>query len=324
MINWYNKWSKDWKINTDVYWIEELWYYIKYPALVLLKEYFGSSFFSDISRWNHLLNLEETSPSKILGISKGVAREIKRMGLRIYHVEDIKDFIRKQGVDQFYNVIKGFEGEFGDRLGEYFGTRELGNLLTKISYLLDNGYTLKGLFQYINNVRVNQAIVSMNDILQLLYDYVRMSIDMEVGFIKYPKSLKLVHDVRSRDYQVILSKHEVELFKKRYENRKDLLYRNKEMGYEIVLPDEPIDVVREGQELRHCVASYVKKVVRQESLIVFMRKIEELEKPYVTIELNGEGTRILQARGKFDRKLNVKEQEFLKKWGEEKGMIYSI
>ena len=48
-------------------------------------------------------------------------------------------------------------------------------------------------------------------------------------------------------------------------------------------------------------AGYYKKVIRNESIIVFLRKRKDI--PYVTIEFDYETFEVLQARGKYNRGL---------------------
>ena len=67
-------------------------------------------------------------------------------------------------------------------------------------------------------------------------------------------------------------------------------------GIMIVVPQTADDLTNEGKTLCHCVRTYAERVARGETVILFVRKVEEPEKPYFTMEVsNG---RIVQLRGK--------------------------
>lgn len=61
-------------------------------------------------------------------------------------------------------------------------------------------------------------------------------------------------------------------------------------NYEIVVPQTPQDIIREGAEMHHCVGGYVNDVVQNKTYIVFVRNKENLTIPYITaqVKLNGE------------------------------------
>ncbi len=61
-----------------------------------------------------------------------------------------------------------------------------------------------------------------------------------------------------------------------------------------VLPGGEDDLKAEGQALHHCVATYAGRVEKGETLIVFIRKESEPDKPYFTMEWRG---KIIQCRG---------------------------
>lgn len=73
-------------------------------------------------------------------------------------------------------------------------------------------------------------------------------------------------------------------------------------GYVFLVPRRASDIRNEGRLQHHCVgrAGYIEKMDNRESFIIFLRKQEEPEVPYYTIETDG--TRIIQAYGAYDRK----------------------
>lgn len=64
------------------------------------------------------------------------------------------------------------------------------------------------------------------------------------------------------------------------------------------------ELMTEGQTLHHCVGSsdqYMKKMAAGETWILFLRKKEDLEKAYYTVEINMKDDRIIQYYSAFDR-----------------------
>ena len=61
-------------------------------------------------------------------------------------------------------------------------------------------------------------------------------------------------------------------------------------NYEIVIPQTPQDIVREGAEMHHCVGGYVNDIVQNKTYIVFVRNKLDLTVPYITaqVRLNGD------------------------------------
>ena len=70
--------------------------------------------------------------------------------------------------------------------------------------------------------------------------------------------------------------------------------------------------MEEGQALRHCVGTYVKKVALEKSTILFMRKAKEPDKPFCTIEVVGD--HVMQARIQQNADPPPKAKAFLSLW----------
>lgn len=90
----------------------------------------------------------------------------------------------------------------------------------------------------------------------------------------------------------------------------------KEKKFKIITPESGDDLIREGRILSHCVASYFRRVMNNQSKIYFMRKVETPKMPFVTIEVCG--NKIHQVSGKSNRRPSDTEQKFIKEWAIEK------
>lgn len=98
--------------------------------------------------------------------------------------------------------------------------------------------------------------------------------------------------------------------KKKYEYADDT--------YAIVAPNGIVDILVEGSMLCHCIGSgerYWGRIQSHETYILFLRKADDPEKPYYTLEIEPGGT-VRQKRTKFDRQNSDIEdaKKFLRKW----------
>ncbi len=138
------------------------------------------------------------------------------------------------------------------------------------------------------------------------FDYVRwireMGYDMRNEFNLYPRDFKKVHDEKSEEYvkfQDKKAKEDMERFNKLLGKlRKETLNAEpmnlKTGGLFIRLPEKLDELKTEGEFLHHCVGTYRDKVARGETMIFFIRKETEPDKPYYTLEWKG---RVVQCRG---------------------------
>ena len=76
-------------------------------------------------------------------------------------------------------------------------------------------------------------------------------------------------------------------------------------------------MAKEGLELRHCVKGYTERVINKKTNIVFIRKKEEIEKPFFTGEITNDDT-IQQIHGLCNRNVDTEPDliNFIVKWME--------
>jgi len=174
--------------------------------------------------------------------------------------------------------------------------------------------------EYICHDLYTQGIGEFNhNRLQQYIDYLDMQIKL-YGEIKekYPKHLATDHDIITLKYNTY-KKHSQDLVLLNVvENQKELLYQKGD--YSIILPTSTVDIVDEGINQSHCVASYVDKVLDNKTLILFMRRKESLGESLITIEVKDKT--ISQAKGFANRRPTQTEDAFIKQWAKEKKLNY--
>ncbi len=99
--------------------------------------------------------------------------------------------------------------------------------------------------------------------------------------------------------------------------------RFEEDAYMVTAPCEPDDLFMESQNMHNCVRIYTDSVARGQCKIYFLRKKKEPDKSFGTIEVSGDGSRLIQAKAFANRKLTVSAQRYVRKWCVVKGIRIS-
>lgn len=90
--------------------------------------------------------------------------------------------------------------------------------------------------------------------------------------------------------------------------------------YIITVPRSLMDIITEGQALHHCAGAtdrYFDRIMQRETYICFLRRREDPDTPYYTIEVEPGGT-IRQHRGYMDEEPNIEQvRPFLRRWQQE-------
>ena len=139
------------------------------------------------------------------------------------------------------------------------------------------------------------------------FDYVswirELGYDMRNEFNLYPKNFQKAHDEKADEYIKLKDKQAREEAKKFNKLLKELRKQAKDddamnlrvEGLFIRLPNKLNELKKEGETLHHCVGTYTSKVVKGETTIFFIRREEEPDKPFYTMEWKD--NRIAQCRG---------------------------
>jgi hypothetical protein len=278
-------------------------------------------FFRGRSRYyreDDVLDITKTKPHEILKVPKFMMEYIRQdVSIDRHVLKQLQSHFKVIDHNKFREIMSVVKDEST--------MRELANCIdTLMGIHIDYDYiNLKKLVLYLfREVRLTQGIESPSHACTLLRDYIRMSRSMGLEWEKYPKSLKKEHDVVQMNYNLISSGNKTQeefklaVSKKSYQN---LAFKHKKEPFVIIIPEASEDLIKEGNQLSHCVASYVKDVNNDRCKIVFLRDKEDLTKPLVTIEVRGMNIR--QARGFANRTVTPEQKEFIKKWAEEKNLV---
>lgn len=167
------------------------------------------------------------------------------------------------------------------RVGDVYTCVELAqicgvSLHTAASYVAKNGGEIGTWKDYINAAQ------------KLDYDLTRRDVAM-------PKDLQRRHDQATAAVYVTENEKKSEQYAKK---RLPTLRRKYEFtfdGLTIIVPKTGAEIIAEGKAMKHCVGGYADRHLLGKTTILFLRREEKSEKPFVTIEMNGE--KLVQARG---------------------------
>lgn len=212
------------------------------------------------------------------------------------------------------------------RAGQHFTEDEIDVL--RLTYSdrrkLERALQFMSMKQMSNRVKVYQQRTkdSFQSTLNTYLDYLTMKeelgFDMTKTIYQYPKDLKRAH---KRCVDDKFHKEESEKIKKaaeKYENiekrfkKAKIIYTFMADGLIIRPARNPGEIIMEGRILHHCVGgdSYLSSHNSGKDIILFLRKEEDPEKPYVTVELDPEG-KIKQWYGACDKKPDKRRND---KW----------
>ena len=149
--------------------------------------------------------------------------------------------------------------------------------------------------------------------------------NLKDSIVYRPRELERRHDEAVIALQEIDTKQRAEELREKFPNLEKVcreitpIYQSlKDEKYAVLVPQKIEDIIKEGKALHHCVGTqecYFDRISRKTSYIVFLRRQEELEKEFYTMEIEPDGN-IVQKSKDYNRTGEDYEaaEPFLKKW----------
>lgn len=179
--------------------------------------------------------------------------------------------------------------------------------------LLEEGYSINPLLRYLTKQQIltQGALELPLELSAILLDYYNMAIDTGCSFDKLPQHLEKSHYVLQKNQQISSSQEFRSLFEKKCLELQHMNLKSKD--YLFITPKTVDDMVYEGQMLHHCVASFCKRIVRNECYIFFLRKTSEADTPFITVMTNKD-FKVLQAKGLWNEDADKNTQNIISKF----------
>ena len=179
--------------------------------------------------------------------------------------------------------------------------------------------SISKIISYLERVRLMQqfypseAVISWRDYLRACKS---IEMDLTDRHVLYPRALKTEHDVVVAKQELIQDESIRNDFMKAVEEYKTLEYND--LTYFIKIPDTMEEMFEEGRKLHHCCGQYIDDVARKKAIVLFLRRFEAPDEPYLSIEVTP-NKEIRQVRGYNDTYIHTLDEYkeisiFLKKW----------
>ena len=170
---------------------------------------------------------------------------------------------------------------------------------------LFSGNMLEKFFKYLDSQDISFRIYS---------DYATtcnyLGINMSENKNLFPHDFKRWHDIRIDQYATAKAEADERQSKELYSEFKRVAEKYQSLqktdagNFAVVIAKSPAELIHEGNVLQHCVGKmgYDRKFIREETLIFFVRNINELNTPFVTLEYSIQRKQILQSYGLCNNK----------------------
>lgn len=155
-----------------------------------------------------------------------------------------------------------------------------------------------------------------HDWLEYLGWCMALGYNLDNMFYYMPTNFKAVHDRTAVEYQAFKDKAKAKekerynmLIKKMKEDKADIpVFNLHDRGLFIRLPKDSAELKAEGASLHHCVGTYVDRVAKGQTIILFIRKEIAPDEPYYTLEWKG---KVVQCRGSHNCDMTDEVKRFV-------------
>lgn len=156
--------------------------------------------------------------------------------------------------------------------------------------------------------------VTTRNVLGYLYrDYINLMEKIGTPVNKktaFPNDIKKAHDDASSKFNAIQQEIEDKSYEEIYQELKKLEFIDEDLR--IVVPKNLNEILQEGKDMNHCVGSYVDRVARGDTVILFIRHSDNPTEAFYTMEFKD--GKIIQVRGKHNANPSKEVTEFTQEW----------
>lgn len=190
-------------------------------------------------------------------------------------------------------------------------------------------YIEKQAHMYIKNNKMSYAFVfepyksALRDVAHDWLDYIDccrgLGHNIRNEFVLFPRDLKKSHDEVVELIEVMNLEEKNKIIASMYKE----LYKMFTWRHEnnvIIVPKTANEILKEGDNLKHCVKKYIDKVIKGNCIILFLRKADNISKSYYTIELDPKTYDIRQCRGYSNKGTDDNVRKVLDKFKKERLM----
>lgn len=220
--------------------------------------------------------------------------------------------------NSFENIILGYLPNFSAQITTLYNMSSAIKVLSLFGETINLPETCK--IEYSNSYRL---IEYYSDYINMVHTISTQQEDATKRFPPFfdPKhfevSVTAMHNLVAEIATEIRNENYKKAFEKETQKLDKWLFNDKE--FTVVKPEKMVDLTEEGIKLHHCVGGYIQRVANGVTNIMFIRKTEEVDKPFYTVEITNDGA-IQQIHGLCN--CNVEKgsnlEKFVQKWTKER------
>ena len=251
-------------------------------------------------RTHRAINWRGKTPLQVLGLTKQELHDIKKNNITMDFLDlRILQLGKKDGSNLTPAEAEFIATNWGHMLEEWMKLRQYGNL--------------RHVNNYLTRQLTKNKIKRHDDALRIWRDYLgdcdRLGMDLSRERVIFPRNLHRSHQntIKQVKYK------EDELLDRKIKLRfavLDKLYRFEYAGLLIRPAESTKEIIDEGSALSHCIGGYSKRYADGQTDLFFIRKSDELEKPFYSAEIRkGE---LIQCRGSKNCEETEEIKDFMK------------
>jgi hypothetical protein len=211
---------------------------------------------------------------------------------------------RKFNVSRFeHRIIKSSKTWVSESAFEKFRLLEPETSSLDVIIEIIRSTSFERFVNYFSKQKAMDKKQKLSHYLTLYVDYLSMSktlkVDMSRKSIRFPRDIKEAHDLLLPRFNQVKHKAEDNNFKKAVKKLYAGMKEYAKGEYCIVFPALRSDLITEGQSLGHCVGAdrYYQNHIAGTNMIFFVRRANQPERPYFTLEIDMKELKILQLYG---------------------------
>lgn len=263
------------------------------------------------------LDLEESRPAQMLGLTKEEFACMRKMSWGLYHW---RVFVRAKEAGDAMKLPEDITllHEYGNEdIEKIIGRAPVGKTLRYLLRAMREWAVANDPYnEYADEEYADYA--DDDDLLSANYlaDYWDMAgrarWDLTDPAVRWPKNLFTAHDRAMEASEAVENEKLTEEFKRRYQELSGYAYASG--GLMIVPAASQGQLTKEGAALHHCVAGYGKNHALGKTAIFFIREAEHPKKPYFTLEFDEEKKAVRQNRGRYNCARTPEVEAFEAEW----------
>lgn len=228
----------------------------------------------------------EPSPTKALGLSKTIVNKLRTANTLTLWM--------------FYEVQRIYErdGALDDAALDFilkFSPRE-----EETDLIMGMGKCRKTLNYFLKQQKLDSRL-TIRDYYDYLITCKKLSYPL-TSDIRFPQHLMAAHDEVTILYNKEKDEDKNIRFKKLYKELSSTYPELAIDGLLFILPKSPTELTHEGEAQHNCVGRlYINRMLERQSVVMFLRKADSPDIPYITLEINPITNSVVQCRYKFNK-----------------------